>query len=362
MMFIGCYLINAAAHEHPDTLAPVLGLVGVFNLYELAVLALGLGLMRRGTYPQGRQLLALAILLLADSTFIYNELTIAHPGLGSAVAAVGAALALLKLAVICRAVRLTLPPIVWALTGLGVALSFGAPVLSRVFSTGRGLPDELLLGLWWGLAVLLSGSLITAGQQLKGRMGQLILTVIAVSATAHILSLHWVYHESVAPFHLAPLLLGVSVALLVQCPHDAKRLFAGVFGVAALLAAQSHLQWELTTGSNPLRLSPLRLLTITATLAYLWLWWQQRTPGLLAAWPLLAAMTLLGPSFETLRHRVSWLLEQLWIALGWLTPNTLMHWGILLIGGAFAALGLGAWKTFRSGNIPLRGLKDGAKN
>lgn len=34
LMFVGCYLVNAAVHQRPDELAPVLALVGVFMLYE----------------------------------------------------------------------------------------------------------------------------------------------------------------------------------------------------------------------------------------------------------------------------------------------------------------------------------------
>lgn len=141
MIFVGCYLLNAVAHLRQDELAPVLVLVGVFGVYELAVLGLGVALCRRGealARRGGGMLLGLAVLLMADTTFVYNELSIAAPRLGGAVAAAAVGLTLFKLAVIGRALKVWWGRGGWLTAGLGLLVVFGLPLAARASGgTGR---------------------------------------------------------------------------------------------------------------------------------------------------------------------------------------------------------------------------------
>ena len=139
LLFVGCYLVNAAAHEIKDELGPVLGLLGLFNLYELSVLTAAAWLARHGGRTAVRLLCAAAALLMVDLTFNYNELAVAHLGLGAAAAAFAAGTGLVKAGVVARLAGFRLTRGEWLAVAAGLVGVFGGPLLLRAVSgtTGR---------------------------------------------------------------------------------------------------------------------------------------------------------------------------------------------------------------------------------
>lgn len=75
----------------------LIALLVTLNIYELAVIGLGIALSRSVTMVRDtRHLFALAMLLLVDTSFVYNETSIFKPEVGGVIAAVAVLLALMK--------------------------------------------------------------------------------------------------------------------------------------------------------------------------------------------------------------------------------------------------------------------------
>src|SRR4051794_24390437 len=72
MMLVGCYLLNSAMDVRAGDVGKLFGLLGAINLYEGAIILLGLVLIRRtrGVARDGLWLLLFEILFLVDGTFL----------------------------------------------------------------------------------------------------------------------------------------------------------------------------------------------------------------------------------------------------------------------------------------------------
>lgn len=371
-MVVGCTLLNAAAHARKDELAPVLGVAAVFAVYELAVLGIGVWFARRGrgsgsaqTSREGHQLLGLAVVLLADTTFVYNELSVAAPGLGGAIAAAVFVLAIVKLVVVGRVMGLALGRMAWAVVVAGLGVTLGVALLARaVGGTGR-LPDGFGHVVWWGVAALVAAALWAGSDPRQAEragglrwLRVLMLAVPSVSAVLHVLAIHWMYMAPLSAAHLSPVLLGISVVLMLRANRSAEtaRKWAITCGVVgALAAAFSRDVWTPGRGTDfEMVVTPLRLWLVAGALAYALVWWRQRTLGLLAVWPMLGVAAALGHSPAAMLDRVAWLADQAWRVLRWVTPRTLWAWGVSTVVLAFFTLGLGTWVSMRRDTLGPR--------
>ena len=109
-MLGGCYLVSGAIHAYDPAevgegtlLIMLVALLAILNVYEFAVIWLGLALSRSKTLVRDtRHLLGLALLLLVDAAFVYNETSIFKPEIGGLIAAAAAVLALIKAGWITR--------------------------------------------------------------------------------------------------------------------------------------------------------------------------------------------------------------------------------------------------------------------
>lgn len=359
-MFAGCALVNASAHGRLDELGPVLGMVGVFNVYELAVLALGVWLWRRGGGAgrrEAKHLLALAVLLLADTTFVYNELSIADPVLGAGVGLLAAGLGVFKLGLVARTLEVNFGWMGGGVAVAGVLTVFGLPVVARLVGGSGGLPGWLVMGVWWWSAGLMGA----AGLALAGRGGAAgggwrcwVVGVPTGSALLHVGAMHWVYHEPVSAAMVSPVLLALSLVLLLRSGwgDTAARRWGAACGVVGLIAAVAggH-EAVAAVGFDPawgeVVWSPLRTWLLAAGLGYGLVWWRRRSLVLLMVWPTLWVMAGLGASGNMIAQRLGWVAQQGWRGFAQVTPRGLMAWGVMVVGLAFVALGVGAWVSAR---------------
>ncbi|MEM1097803.1 MAG: hypothetical protein AAGH92_03330 [Planctomycetota bacterium] len=368
LMFLGCFLLNAAAHERKDELLPVLGLVFVFNVYELAVLSLAAWLRRNGAEGESRRLAWLAVILLADTTFVYNTLAVVGPVIGGTVAALGLMLAGLKLVIVLRLTGLGLGRGEWLAVGSALATVFALPVSARVVGHDGFLPVGFLHAAAWWVAVVLAVGLYAwdraaadaSASTARGRLRLAVLGLPLASVAVHALALPWMYGlASFRPIEtfalIAPLLLGLSLAMLARSlpGRTNRRLLAGVAGVAAMFTAEASRVTILPNAwPEYLALTPVRAVLLVGGLGYAWLWWRQRSWGLLTAWPTLLGVALLGPSLEAAWSRVASTLEDVGPALRDLVPKTLAQWGAVAVGAAFVILAWGGWSAKRKLSDP----------
>src|SRR5258706_2087989 len=124
-MFAGVRIILSALNVSPGDLRRLLLLIAVLNIYEAAVIALALFLItRRNQARDGWILLSIEALFLVDLTFLNAEFFTANLRGGMIINAVCWSLALVKIAVVIRTLklRLTLPE--WAYVALQLAAIF----------------------------------------------------------------------------------------------------------------------------------------------------------------------------------------------------------------------------------------------
>ena len=109
-MLFGCYMVNHALGLEPGRLGKLLTLMGVLQVYEGLLIALGVYLVATRRAPRdGVTVLVLETLFLLDATLLATESVTASSSVGSAVAVVLVGLAVGKLALVRHFLPDTLP-------------------------------------------------------------------------------------------------------------------------------------------------------------------------------------------------------------------------------------------------------------
>lgn len=110
-MFLGCYLVNSALDVRTGDVNKLVALLGAINAYEIALLCIGILLLRRKQWSRdGVLLLLIQMLFLADGPFILPETAMASALWASAFNIGLLILAVIKCTVAMRALRMSLRP------------------------------------------------------------------------------------------------------------------------------------------------------------------------------------------------------------------------------------------------------------
>lgn len=363
-MLLGCYLINAAAHEQKDRVDLIVGLLGVFNVYELLVIGLGLFLARgRGLVRDGAYLLLLEVLLLSDLTFLYTEVFTASEVIGIVVASTGFVLAIGKLMVIFHVMNIRLRLREWSVLVGTFLMLFAMPGVLRHFGEMDRVTPLLLHAGWWiagGLMAALAlprGHAASSDQPGMQRLAMAIRIAVSIvpwmSIIAHMASAHYVYEVKFVPANLAPIMLGAA-ALLVRYANlfnnrTVLRVCTAGFcfiGIVVTVPAVSQLYIDMTWPID-WTLSPFR--GATAISCFIALVGAMRAGGwLLPCFSVLSAGGFVlghdGPSLWRTQEYYA-LLLRMWTKD--LTPSSTFEWGVLGVIGAFIFLGVGTVLSLR---------------
>lgn len=351
-MLFGSLAVTNSLSWSPQRLSRILTLAATINVYELLLVALAVLLWRR---PKSRR--DASILLIIEAFFIVDvsnlnaELFAIDRWVGLAANVAVFALAVAKLAVIFRGIGIRPSPAVAAMIGVQLVALFALPGVLKFYSTYKGgtLPPLAMLGVWWTLFSIgvATVQLFVTRKRTNAARGDvapwfapLLVITSGVSLLAHAGTSQWIYDLHFWGADLAPML---ALAAFAGCLIAALRPAGVLFAVAAVFAAQSYDNKLLI----PLIGSPAHL-TIGVVYAVLaWTLFRAYFAPLLIAGAGVALAAVFGPSVDTMRRWLAWLVGKGDNLLDLLWPKTQTAWGVLSIVFSFVLLGIGALVSFR---------------
>ena len=358
-MLFGCYLLNSAFDVRTGEIGKILWLLATTNLYEIVLIALGLFLfVRRGLRRDARLLLILQALFMADATFLVSEVASTRALDGAVLSSVLLLLALAKVWVVFRVLRLECSFRTFGIITLQLVLLFTLPILLRHLSSDGTLPAIPFYGLWWLMFLIpLAHDLLTRilppAEQIRAaeRAPELRIAYAVVPyllLAAHLGFLHWIFRADYVIADLTPVLLGLAVATLRIRPSDIVSLpqlriaqvalpviafFISLGASYDLMIPVQTLAFTITPGMVAFVATPL---VITYCIAFRWLGYVAAAQGLLAA------VYVFGPSLDTVGRMTSKTLQLIRDVFNMLIPRTNTAWGVVAVLGSFALLAMGA--------------------
>ena len=306
-------------------------------------------------------LLSIEALFLLDLTNLNAELFTANLRAGIAINLICWLLALVKVTVVCRTLKLRLTAPEFAYVALQLAGIFMmAGIFKQIAKYGAhegSLSALKLYGAWWlagGMLALAAVLLRKPGDRrtdspMSALPGRLYLALPFVSLLVHLCGPNRVYAIEFHPANLAPVLLGLAVLLTRWRGQFSRRFIAGsqamLAGLAVIISTPFPPELLLQVGSHVI--SPLRL-TLTASagvlaIAFVHSW--QLLAAQMAAVALMAAA--LGNSPAAMRQNSVAMGKAILAYLKRLIPETQMQWGIVAVITSFVMLGLGAMVSLR---------------
>lgn len=368
LMLAGCFLVSQTIHEADPAevgdgvvLKMLIGLLVVLNVYEFAVIGLGLALAKTRTLVRDtRHLLGLAMLLLVDAGFVYTESGIFAPSVGVWIAAIATLLACVKAWLVLRALDIELSLPAMGVTCLSLAGMYGLPVIVRAAAHDGFLGEPQAYLTWAGVGLLVGlyavpGRWVWFGpthsedhRALQRLVSIGLVGLPIVSLIGHAGAALWVYENNFEPSVLSPLLLGVAAIILrhhVALGGGRPTAQAATLVVACAVVASLFPSEALVYQSKQaswVAVSPLRGVLLIAPLLLGWAWWigGRRPVGLGNAMiPLIAAA--LGHTPTVMIGHTRWLAEATRLLVIDYLPKTKLQWGTTAISAAFAFLIIG---------------------
>jgi hypothetical protein len=362
-MIAGCYLLNSGLALHPGDLPRLLLLVGTLNVYEALLIALGLYLIHgRGVLRDGRTLLLLEAPFLVDLAFLNAEMAQVHGPAGLCLNALMLALALLKIAIILRVLFGAMPRRVFSVIGLELLFLFALPSVFKQIAHNGSLTNGQFYATWFLVALvpviyetqsrIFDPSASTDDAGPLAFIRRLYLTLPFISLLAHLGMLHWVYNVD---FHLADgalVVLGLSIPLARLQPqtpiaNDVLRLLRCGLPAAAIVMScmdSPAISWPL---GPRLTLTPIMFTLAGAYLAYVYLYFWPYALYCLSGAMAGVLVIMFGPTPWQIYLAFVHCARRFTALLNWLMPSTLLQWGAVAIGAAFAFLGIGASISLR---------------
>jgi hypothetical protein len=368
-MLCGCFMVSTAIHTYDPAdygdgpvLLMLVALLAVLNVYEFAVIWLGIKLSRTQTLIRDtRHLLGLALLLIIDAAFVYNETSIFKPEIGGIIAAVATALALAKAWWITHSLGIRPTRSAIAAVSISLTLMYALPVVVRLMAYDGFLSQPMAMLVWCGLGAALAAYALPLqwvrfarsdnadhAQLQRLVVGGLIVLPL-ISLIGHAAALLWVYENAFELCMLSPLLLGLA-ALILRQQHQlggpaasakAATIVTACAIVPCLLPAESL---TLESTYSWLAISPLRGVLLACPAVLAWAWWlngRSVFSGIIAVLPWLFAA--LGHTPSAMIKHARWFIDTTSAML----PRTQLQWGALAITAAFICLicgGLISWR------------------
>jgi hypothetical protein len=357
LMLLGCYLVNGSIDVHAGDQGKLLSLLGVTNLYEACIIALGLLLIRRagGVARDGLWLLLFETLFLVNGTFLNVDPSVFG---GWWLNGVLFGLSCVKAGIILRGVGIKLSPRVYGFVVGQLAIIYGLPIFLVHASVDGHVPEYIMYGLYWvvGLLPVAYDLLARAwpgevgGDAVRKVVRRTYVVVPWVLLVAHLGFSHWAHHSDFAVADVAPLLFGLTVAASRVGLNPTWRALVRILPAVAFLlslGAPEALSLPVAFGPALPQIPPelLALVGMATTYAYVTSMLATAvTIGLICCFAGIYLMQdWIGRILRGTAAVGSRSMEAAWSSV----PATSGAWGALAIGVAFVLLGLGSWRALR---------------
>lgn len=356
-MFAGYRMILGAMDTPPGDVGGLVPLIGVLNLYEFALIGLALFLIqRRGLIRDGWFLLIIQALFLVDLTNLQSEVFTASLSKGMALNAACYLLAIVKIAVVVRVLRLRVGAGEWGLIATGLLMLFGVAGAFKALSHNGQLDPRILNAAWWLAGALLAAWAFVPTPLRMGRLAgvpvRLYMLIPFVSLLVHLCGANRVYAMTFHPANVTPIILGLAVAL-AGMPRISRAAVAKLQLAMILLAALVSLKAspELTFTFAGVALSPMRLTFLAAAGIALWICLRHRRLIFASLAATCATTSAMGHSLHTVRQTIEQIAHAMVRAANAMIPTTAMGWGIAAIIASFVLLIVGAMVSLRKGEM-----------
>ncbi len=360
-MLGGLFSLNNSLDWSPLPVGNVLILIATLNVYEMLLIGLAVFLHQRGVRRDATVLLVIEAFFLVDAGFLNSEILTQDLVVGLIVNALLLVLAAAKVAVVFRALHLPLDTGPYALVMIQVAVLIVMPAVFKFVSMDHngGLPAVVMYALWWvvGGVVALYGILlgkidfsdsdaprICPFGRHRVAVGAFLLLGL-VSILAHLCTSNWVYNVRWYTANLAPVLLGLAVALgsvESHVLHYRRRLRAELSLPFAAVMISAPFPSALVFGHVDFApVTPLRLALLGASLVYLHglARFRETTFAWLSGTCLLLAA--LGSSVAGMIENVMIFNRTVMTHTREFVPRRAVNWGVVSVVLAFALLVVG---------------------
>ena len=365
-MFLGCYLINSALDVRTGDTGKLVALLATINVYEVALLFLGVTLLRRASFHRdGTLLLLIQMLFLTDAPFLLAQSAMASAHWLSTFNVILLAAAIAKCIFALRSLKISLHPRTLGFLLVQLTLVYCAlPLfLSHVAVDGIINADPMYAA-WWiaGLLPLVYDVLARLAplpadispQQKFLRRAYLIVPWLFL--IAHLAFFQYAYRSPFTFADLSPALLGLAIATVRLRPENPT----ARSNVIALRVIFITLAMCFAIPADPASLDTPRLLSVSPQLAtfvaaILTVAYCIHLHLAVYAACVIAMIALVhrfGPSPSTVADQLSVGFSKFYNFLTQLMPHTATTWGIVSITAAFALLGIGAYHSLHRSEAP----------
>ncbi|MEA2710948.1 MAG: hypothetical protein QOF78_3549 [Phycisphaerales bacterium] len=360
-MLFGVFAMNDSLDWSPIPMRQLLTMIITLNIYEAMLIALAVFLLRRGIRRDATILLIIEAFFLADVGFLNMEVFARDVWIGLIVNTFVLTAAIVKVALVFRAAQIPLADGRFAFVAIQLGVLFAAPGIFAIVAQPRDqhLPMLAIYGGWWlcGLLPVAYAVLVGSGdvfrRRLNGRplgveliVSRAMLALPMLSLIAHLCLANWVYKVTFHPLNVAPLLIGLAVAIGHCDQHVATlasrmRIQLALPFVAIALSAIKFPP-ELVFPFGGTEMSPLRLALLASALVYLDGLWLHRHAYFAAAAGLCLGFAGMGHSVTSINDNSLDLAKSSADAFDRMIPKTLFAWGFVSVIAAFVLLVLGA--------------------
>jgi hypothetical protein len=359
-MLFGCYALNHAMNVQAGEFWKLIALLITTNLYELLLVALGVLLYTRlGLVRDAMYVLMTELLFLADAAFLNGETVTTDLWLGGAINLFLLLLAVLKVWILLRALKVPQIGRTLAFITLQLAVLYIIPGFFRKIGPDGTVSALGIYAVWWVVGAMpfihdvFFGRSSAARPPASGIASVFVKAYIIVpylSLLAHLWIMHWVYE---APFYwsdLTPIVLGLTLVSRKLRPTafaGRRELLAlrAMLPVAAVLFSldNPHALWLHFPAHT---ITPVALSLAAAYLVCIYCFMTRYRFGALVAGAVAALAIACRENIATFWRSASGQGEQVSSWLLTLVPHTIEAWGFIAIIGAFVLLALATCVSF----------------
>lgn len=373
-MLASCLALTNSLSWIPIATRRLLTLIVTLNVYEAALLGIGLFLItRRRLRRDGKMLLVLQAFFLVDFTFLNAEIATADLRLGTWVNAVLCVLAVVKLYVVLRVLKPDFTALQFAFVMVQMLVLFATPSVLWWLNDGRGqVGAKHLYVVGWATVLIPALYEVVAWVDGKraGGSGVVRATSNVAPTTAYLVLpylsllthsgiLHYVYDEPFRGAHATPWLLGLTLILNRASPNrvmprtDLAILRFLLPLAAVLVSVNNPFEFHVRSAYPALTVTPLALAMAGSYLTYVYCFLLPHARVFLAAGGVAAVAYVLGPSREQIGGGLKTAWEWTSTLTQRLVPKTLADWGVVGLVASFGFLLIGFWVSL--GKRPAEG-------